>query len=280
MPHRSLVYCSCFFIILLLLCSLPFTNAFAQDIHSLSVVVMVAGKGDVIYTKNPYLKRPPASTVKLMTAIVALERSNLSDTVTISRRASRVAPHKAGLRKGDQMTVEQLLYAALMDSANDAAVALAEAVAGSERRFVAIMNRKARSMGAVSTRYANASGLPSRGQYTTAYDLAKIMNYALRNEKLREIIGTRVAKISTDDGNSIFLRNTNMLLWSVKDIVGGKTGYTRRAKHCFVCAAERGDETLIVAILGSPSRDCLWRESGNLISRGFEALENYGKVKS
>lgn len=270
----------CFFVLLLTLFSLPFSESFAHDIHSLSVVVMDAGKGEMVYAKNPYLRRPPASTVKLMTAIVALEMINLSDIVTISRKASRVSPHKAGLRKGDQMTVEQLLYAALIGSANDAAVALAEAVAGSEKRFVAMMNGKARSMGAANTRFVNASGLPGKGQYTTAYDLAKIMSYALRNEKLKEIMGTRIARISTDDGNSLFLRNTNMLLWSERDVVGGKTGYTRKAMHCFVCAAERGDETVIVAILGSPSRDRLWRESGNLIGKGFEAIENEGKVRS
>ena len=98
------------------------------------------------------------------------------------------------------------------------------------------------------------------------------MNYALRFPKLREIIGTRVTEISTERGKSIFLKNTNRLLWSDEELVGGKTGYTRRARHCFVCAADRADDRVIVAILGSPSRSALWRESEILIGRGFDVM--------
>ncbi len=266
-----------FFVLLFTVCCLLSTASFAKEIRSRSVMVMDASTGEMLYAKNPYLRRPPASTTKLMTAIIAVENANLSDVVTISRNASRVSPHKAGFREGDQVTVEELLYVALLDSANDAAVALSEVVAGSETKFVTLMNRRARAIGAVNTRFINSSGLPGRGQYTTAYDLAKIMSYVLRYQKLKEIIGTRVAEISTENGKSIFLRNTNMLLWSEEDLVGGKTGYTRKAMHCFVCASERENETVIVAILGSPSRDSLWRESSTLISKGFEVLGNKGK---
>ena len=267
-----------FFVLIFTLHCLLSSVSFADEIHSRSVVVMDPSTEEIVYAKNPYLKRPPASTTKLMTAIVVVENANLSDMVTISRKASRVSPHKAGFREGDRVTVEQLLYAALLDSANDAAVALSEEVAGSEKRFVTLMNREAMAIGAVSTRFTNASGLPDPGQYTTGYDLAKIMNYALRHEKLKEIIGTRVAKITTGNGKSMFLRNTNRLLWSEEDLVGGKTGYTRKAMHCLVCAAERGNEKVIVAILGSPSRDVLWKESGILISKGFDGLGNRGRT--
>ena len=170
------------------------------------------------------------------------------------------------------MTIEHLLYAALLDSGNDAAVALAEAVAGTEARFVRRMNRKVMAIGARNTRFINASGLPGRGQYTTAYDLGKIMSYALRYPKLKEIIGTRVTEISTKNGNGLFLKNSNKLLWSEDDLLGGKTGYTRSARHCFVCAAERNGSTIIVAILGSPNRKGLWKESEALIARGFDVI--------
>ena len=136
------------------------------------------------------------------------------------------------------------------------------------------MNRKAAAIGAHDTRFINANGLPGAGQYTTATDLSKIMGYALRYSKLREIIGTRVSEISTERGKAIFLRNTNKLLWSDDDLVGGKTGYTRKARHCFVCAAERRQDTVIVTLLGSPSREDLWKESASLITRGFYAIEN------
>ena len=245
-----------------------------DEVHSRSAVVMDASTGRILYAKNLNLRLPPASTTKLMTAVVVMENANLADVVTISRNATRVSPHKAGFKEGDRVTVEKLLYAALIGSANDAAVALAEAVAGSETRFVELMNKKAVEIGAGDTRFINPHGLPGRGQYTTAFDLSKIMSYALMYPKLEEIIGTRVAEVSTENGNAIFLKNTNRLLWSDDDLVGGKTGYTRKARHCFVCAAKRDNDTIIVALLGSPSRNGLWRESETLISKGFEVMGN------
>lgn len=261
------------FFLAIAFCMLP-AFCLAAGIHSRAAVVMDASTGRLLYAKNPDLRCPPASTTKLMTAIVVIENADLHNITTISRNASRVSPHKAGFRAGDRLTIEKLLFAALLGSANDAAVALAEAVAGSEPKFVALMNQKALSIGATDTKFINASGLPGKGQYTTASDLSKIMEYALRYQKLKEIIGTRATEISTRGGDSIYLRNTNRLLWSDEDLVGGKTGYTRKARHCFVCAAERQNETIIVALLGSPSRSGLWRESETLINRGFEVISN------
>ena len=264
----------CLFIFLFAVYSLLSAISYADDINARAAVVMDASTGAILYAKNPDLRCPPASTTKLMTAIVAIERTDINDIVTISRNASRTPPHKAGFKEGDKVTVEELLNAALISSANDAAVALAEEVAGSESRFVELMNRKAAAIGAHDTRFINANGLPGAGQYTTATDLSKIMGYALRYSKLREIIGTRVSEISTGRGKAIFLRNTNKLLWSEDDLVGGKTGYTRKARHCFVCVAERRQDTVIVTVLGSPSREDLWKESASLITRGFYAIEN------
>jgi D-alanyl-D-alanine carboxypeptidase (penicillin-binding protein 5/6) len=255
-------------------------TAYADEIYSKAAVAVDASTGKILYAKNPSLRLRPASTTKLMTAIVVIEKADLSDVVAISRKASRVAPHKAGFKKGDKVTIETLLYAALLGSANDAAVALAEAVAGSEARFVRFMNRKAVAIGAKNTRFINPHGLPGSGQYTTAFDLSKIMVYALRYPKLKEIIGTRVTEVSTENGDAIFLKNTNRLLWSDEDLVGGKTGYTRKARHCFVCAAEREKDTVVVALLGSPSRETLWRESEILVQEGFRAIANNEEPKT
>jgi serine-type D-Ala-D-Ala carboxypeptidase (penicillin-binding protein 5/6) len=263
---------SCIF--LLAACLLHPVPLFGEELRSQAVVVMEASTGKILYAKNPDVRRPPASTTKLMTAILALEHANLHDVVVISSDVAATPPHKAGFREGEKVTVEKLLYAALLGSANDAAVALAEAVSGSEGRFVELMNRKAIAIGALDTRFINSNGLPGSGQYTTASDLAKIMGYALRYPKLKDIIGTRVAEVTTERGRSFFVKNTNRLLWSEDDLVGGKTGYTRSARHCFVCAAERDDDTVIVALLGSPSRDALWRESELLISKGFDVMGN------
>jgi D-alanyl-D-alanine carboxypeptidase len=246
----------------------------AYEFNSRSTAVMEASTGRILYAKNPNLRLPPASTTKLMTAIIAIEEKNLSDVVKISKNASLVAPLKAGFKEGDEVTVETLLYAALMKSGNDAAVALAEAVAGSEEMFVHLMNRKADAIGLTDTKFINPHGLPGPDQYTTAFDLSIMMRYALRYPKLKEIIGTRVAEVSRGNGNDLYLRNTNRLLWSDEGLIGGKTGYTRKARHCFVCAAEREKDTIIVALLGSPSRVYLWKETETLIDKGFNILAN------
>ncbi|MBU4009938.1 MAG: D-alanyl-D-alanine carboxypeptidase [Proteobacteria bacterium] len=239
-----------------------------------AVVAMDVSTGKILYAKNPDLKCFPASTTKLMTAIVSIENADLNRIVIVSKNASNVSPHRAGFKTGDKVTVEKLLYAALIGSANDAAVALAEGISGSVPEFVELMNKKAAEIGANNTRFINPNGLPGTGQYITASDLSKIMQYALRYPILKEIIGTRFAEISTLGGTPIFLKNTNKLLWSDEEIIGGKTGYTRRAGHCFVGAAERENDKIIVALLGSPSRKDLWKQSETLIEKGFEVKEN------
>ncbi|HSR10913.1 MAG TPA: serine hydrolase, partial [Thermodesulfobacteriota bacterium] len=174
-------------------------------IRSRAALSVDAATGEVLFSKNSNSRLAPASTTKLMTAIVAVENEDLSRVVTISRKAARTAPTRAGLREGDQLSLESLLYAALLKSANDAAVAIAETVSGSEERFVALMNQKAVTIGAENTRFINATGLPGEGQHTTAMDLSKILNYALGNPKLREIIGTPEARIATVKGRVFHL---------------------------------------------------------------------------
>jgi D-alanyl-D-alanine carboxypeptidase (penicillin-binding protein 5/6) len=247
-------------------------SSFAEVIASQAAVVMDASTGEILYGKNSSLLLPPASTAKLMTAIVVMEKANLTDIVTISQKASQAHPVKAGFRKGDKVTVEALLYAALVKSANDAAVALAEAAAGSEQCFVSLMNQKAASIGAVNTKFINATGLPGGGQHITAIDLSIMMRVAMSHPKLREILATPAAEVSTEKGKAIFLRNTDKLLWSDEEIIAGKTGYTNTARHCFVFAAERNKKTIIVSLLGSPSRKNLWKEAKELTDKGFQMI--------
>jgi D-alanyl-D-alanine carboxypeptidase (penicillin-binding protein 5/6) len=254
--------------------SLFISTAFGETINARAAVVMESSTGKVLYAKAPNRRLPPASTVKLMTAIVTIENVHLSDVVTIGENPCRVCPLKAGFKKGDKVTVEKLLYAALIKSANDAAIALSEAVAGSEKHFVHLMNQKAISIGATSTKFINSTGLPGPCQFTTALDLSKIMNYALRYPKLKEVIGTPAVELLIEKGKTLFLKNTDKLLWSAEDLIGGKTGFTLRAGHCFVCAAERNNETIIVALLGSPSRKYLWKEAEALIDKGFQIIRN------
>ena len=266
---RKFLYRLVFFVFIL---AFSHSNSFAEVITSQAAVVMNADTGEILYGKNSDFLLPPASTAKLMTAIVVMEKANFSDIVTISQKASHVNPWKAGFKKGDKVTIEGLLYAALLKSANDAAVALAEAVAGSEDCFVSFMNEKVVSIGAENTKFINATGLPGSGQYITALDLSKIMKYAMSYPKLKEILATPSAKVSTEKGKVIFLRNTDELLWTDEEVIGGKTGYTSSAKHCFVLAAERDRKTIIVSLLGSPSRKNLWQEAKKLTNKGLQMI--------
>ncbi len=260
----------CFLSVLgsILVCS----TCLAESIKSRAALTMDASTGEVLFSKNSYWRLPPASTTKLMTAILALENEDPSKVVSISKKASRVSRSRAGFREGDRVSLEGLLYAALLQSANDAAVAIAEAISGSEQRFVVLMNEKALSIGAENTKFINATGLPGNGQYTTALDLSKIMNYALRFSTLRQIIGAPEAKITTEKGKAFYFKNTDKLLWSDEKIIGGKTGYTRKAGHCFVCAAQDETKTILVAILGSPTRKNLWMETKRLVLRNLPGV--------
>lgn len=269
-PIKILLFC-------LFIWSLSAGAGFSYEVKARAAVVIDAASGKVLYAKNPEHSLMPASTTKLMTALVVVENAKLSDTVTISRTVANTPAIRIGLKQGDRVTVETLLYAALVRSANDAAVALAEAVAGSESEFVKLMNKKAASIGAVNTKFINASGLPGKGQYITAYDLSKIMREAIQYPVLKEIINTRITGLSTGSGKAILIKNTNKLLWSDEEMIGGKTGYTRQARHCFVCAGERDKETFIVVLLGTPSRDLLWKESENLIEFGSKVMSNEEK---
>ncbi|MDI6744047.1 MAG: D-alanyl-D-alanine carboxypeptidase family protein [Thermodesulfovibrionales bacterium] len=275
--HKSLAfdllrYCATALITLFTIHYSLFT-AYADEISSKAAVVMEVSTGRVLFAKNPNLKLPPASTTKLVTAMVVLDRANMSDTVTISEAAANVPSLKeTKLRAGETLTVETLLYAALIRSANDAAFALAEVVAGSEKKFVQLMNRKTIAIGASHTKFINTTGLPGKGQHTTAYDLSKIMRYALKYPVIREIIGKKEAEIATDQGRTIALENTNRLLWSDNGAVGGKTGYTKAARHCFVYAGEKEGEMVIVALLGAQSREVLWNEAEKLETRGFAVI--------
>lgn len=268
---RKRIFVISVFLLFTIYCSL--STAYAQEIRSRAAIVMEETTGRILYGKNPDLRLPPASTTKLMTAMVALDRVSPTDMVTISERAARSSPVKANFKIGEKVTVETLLNAALIKSANDAAFALAEAVAGTEDRFVELMNEKVIALGMTDTRFLNSTGLPGQGQYTTAYDLAMMLRNALRYPLIREVINTKASRIATEDGREIFIKNSNRLLWADESVLGGKTGYTREAKHCFVCASEQGSETVIAALLGAPSREKLWKESEELIGKGFEIMK-------
>ncbi len=244
--------------------------AASQKAIPAKAAIVMDEAGSVLYAKYPDAKLAPASTVKLMTAMVALDRLDPEQKVRISRNAAAVRSIRPRIRRDEEMSVFDLLHLALMKSINSAAVAIAEAAAGSEQNFVALMNQKAKEIGASDTLFANASGLPKGIQYTTARDLALIMKHALSYPLIREIIGKRGSLITTTGGREIFVANTDDLLWHKDNMIGGKTGYTGDARHCFVGAVNTERGPVIAAVLGARSRACLWRSARILVELGTD----------
>ncbi|MBF0507139.1 MAG: D-alanyl-D-alanine carboxypeptidase [Nitrospirae bacterium] len=263
------------FFLSLVFCFLSFgpgllSAAYGDEVGARAAVVIDGTTEKILFGKNPNWKLPPASTTKLITAMVVLDNISPDHVITVSEAAANTPSISPRLRAGERFTVRNMLYLALMRSVNSAAVVLAEAVTGSEEKFVQLMNERAARLGAENTRFINASGLPGPGQYITAFDLAKVMKESLQYPLIREVINTRVKDIYSTDGRRILVKNTDELLWEDSDLLGGKTGFTRAARHCFVCAARKGDNILITSILGEPVRGNLWRDSQMLLARGYE----------
>ena len=247
-----------------------------EDIKAVSAVVIDGETGKIFYAKNPDLKIPPASTLKLLTAMVVLDHVSPYEKVKISRNAASVLSSSPRLYPREVYTVKDLLYLMLMKSSNQAAVALAEKVAGSEKKFVVLMNKKAESLGLRNSYFATASGLPAPNQYTTPYEIALIFYEAMKYPLIRKIVSTKVKIITSLSGRTFVIKNTNKLLglkFSDAKILGGKTGYTRASRHCLVNAAEVNGRLIITSVMGSPSRDTLWKDTLKLIKFSKLVLE-------
>ena len=230
--------------------------------------VVIDPFGTVLYAKYPKARLAPASTVKLVTAMVAIDRLKAEDVVRISEKAGKVKTIPPRLQSDEEFAVIDLLNLALMKSINSAAVALAEAAAGSEEDFVVLMNQKAKEIGASDTLFANASGLPKGKQYSTVSDLALIMKAALSYPLIRDILAKKMYVLRSVAGREIFLENSNHLLWEDRTVIIGKTGYTGNARHCFVGAMDTGNGMVITAVLGARSRYSLWRATSMLAEIG------------
>ena len=220
----------------------------------------------VIYAKAPHVRHPPASTTKVMTALVVLEKLPLDRVVTVPAWVRGIEPSKANLRPGERYRVRDLLHAALISSANDAAEVLAVKAAGSRSRFADWMNARARRIGCRNTHFVNPSGLPPGNQYSSAYDLALLMKEARKHPFIVDSLSRRYHTIYSQRGRAIRLRNHNRLLWRTSKSVIGKTGYTRRGQHCFVGRIQWKGREVLVSLLGSHA---LWRDLKILLDYQF-----------
>lgn len=244
----------------------------ALSISASSAVLIDAQSGKVLFEKNSKKILPMASTTKIMTAVVAIESGSLERTVIVSKESVGIEGSSIYLCEGEKLTLEQLLYALMLSSANDAATAIAIAVAGSETAFSDIMNKTATKIGLTSTHFDNPHGLDSESHYTTAYDLAKLTAYALKLPKFKAIVSTYKHQIPlAGKENARLLVNHNKLLRSYEGIIGVKTGYTKRSGRCLVSAAERNGLVLIAVTLNAPDD---WKDHKTMLNYGFDNYES------
>lgn len=239
------------------------------QIHSRAVLILDTKSNTVIYEKNGYSKRAMASTTKIMTCIVVLENAKLTDTVEISKKAGGTGGSRLGLKAGDKVTVQDLLYGLMLRSGNDAAVALAEYVGGSVEGFAKLMNQKAKELNLTNTNFVTPHGLDSEEHYTTAYELALLTNYALKNKKFAAIVNTKTGTIAIN-GQARVISNTNELLGNLWGVDGVKTGFTNNAGRCLVTSTTREGNQIICVVLGADTKKIRTQDSVKLIEYAFK----------
>lgn len=261
------IICSVIFAICI---CLPVNFAFAKKkvrtgVTAEGAILVDANNNKILYSKNIHKRLEPASTAKIMTALLVLEKLDMDSYAATSENACAQEPSKIHLQEGAKYKVEDLLHAILMASSNDASTCLAEAVSGNEVDFVQLMNKRARQLGCKDTRFANSSGLPAKTkQYASVYDLSLIMRKLVKYPAAVEIMKKKNYTFKDSQGRIIELKNHNKLLWKYPDKAIGKTGFTKRAKHCFVGNDLVKNKEVVFAILKSKS---LWADLKFLLQK-------------
>lgn len=240
----------------------------ASAINSRSCIVFDRNSQMILYGKNEQKQVKMASTTKIMTAIIVIENVNLEETIEVSKKAANTGGSRLGLKTGDKIKISDLLYGLMLVSGNDAAVALAEHVGGNIKGFANLMNEKAKELDLKNTHYESPHGLDSDGHYTTAYELAKLTDYALKNKIFSKIVGTKNYTI-TINGYSKSLSNTNELLGNLDGVYGVKTGFTNGANRCLVTSCKRDNMDIICVVLGADTKKFRTQDSIKLIEFAF-----------
>lgn len=246
---------------------LPKTNSRRYIVYDRISKSMIIGK-------NEDVKSAMASTTKIMTTIVILEKADLNEKVTVSAKAGGTGGSRLGLKRGDKTSVRDLLYGLMLRSGNDAAVALAEHVGGSVKGFAELMNEKAIELGLTNTHFVTPHGLDDANHYTTALELAKLTDYAMDNETFAKIVGTKSTTIYINN-QSRQINNTNELLGVLNGVVGVKTGFTNNAGRCLVTETKRNNMDVITIVLGADTKKDRTKDSVNLIEYTFSKYKMY-----
>lgn len=251
------------------------------EIIAPSAVLMERDTGRVLYQKDAHTKRPPASVTKIMTLLLVMEaldagKISMGDMVTVSPHAAGMGGSQVYLEPGEQMSMDDMLKAVVVASGNDAAVALAEHVAGSEEGFVALMNARAKDLAMNDTHFVNCTGLDAEGHLTSAYDIAIMSCALLKHEKIKNYTTIWMDSLR---GGAFQLANTNKLIRSYKDITGLKTGFTSTAKYCMAASAEREGMELVAAVMACPSIPDRSASATRLLDYGFANFALYDGAK-
>ncbi len=273
MKSKKIAVCVACFCLCALLCSIFATPLQAVGLSAQSAVLMEAQSGAIVYEKDANTRRKMASTTKIMTACVVMDAvKDLQQSVCVDARAVGIEGSSVYLKEKESITIEDLLYALLLSSANDAAAALAYAVSGSIEDFAALMNQKAQEWGLQNTHFTNPHGLDDPDHYTTATELAQITRNALQNETFCKIVATKKHVCPSQDGTMtrVFV-NHNRLLRSYDGAVGVKTGFTKKSGRCLVSAAKKDGVTMIAVTLNAPSD---WNDHTALLDYGFAQYEH------
>lgn len=244
----------CVLLLCAVLCAVIPHRCFAVGVSAKSAVLIETSADRIVYRKNADEKLPMASTTKIMTAICAIENTDdLDRKITVADCAVGVEGSSIYLKHGEHLSVRELVYGLMLSSGNDAAVAIACAVSGDVQRFAALMNETAKKIGVQNTSFKNPNGLDEEGHYTTAYDLARIASYALKNDEFKKIVSTYTTTIPYE-GYSYDrrLKNHNKLLKLYDGCIGIKTGFTKKSGRCLVSAAERDGAVLVAVTLNAP----------------------------
>ena len=244
----------------------------SSGISASSAVVMVAQTGEVIYEKDAHTRRSMASTTKIMTSLIALEQADLKREVTVSSDELNVEGTSMGLLPDDKVTFESLVYGMLLQSGNDAANVTAVKLGGSIKKFISMMNKRAKELGMNNTNFVTPSGLDAKEHYSTAFDMALLGSVAILNPDFRYICSQKQAVVYY--GNPPYRRtlsNHNKLLSYYDGCIGMKTGFTKKSGRCLVSAAERDGVILVVVTLNAPDD---WNDHKKLFDYGFSKVKN------
>ncbi|MDK2835408.1 MAG: hypothetical protein PWP21_185 [Thermosediminibacterales bacterium] len=249
-----------------------------------SAILVEASTGKILLEKNPHEKLSPASITKIMTLLLAMEaiesgKANLDDKVIVSKNARDIGGTTAFLDTGEEISLENLLKSIAIASANDACVAVAEHIAGSEEGFVNLMNKRAKELGMVNTHFVNPHGLPAENHYTTAYDISLMSRALIKHKKIFDWTTVWLDYLKHTDrsqNNVTMLANTNKLIRWYKGVDGLKTGSHSKAKYCIAATAKRDGLRLISVIMKAPDTNTRFKEAAKLLDYGFA---NYSSIK-